>query len=352
MSTSTSQSEQSMEIITPPADIGTRTLVDKAAQFVSKKGLEFETKIIDSYPTDAKFNFLRSTADPCHAYYKHKLAEYSSQNQDGATDESDIKIFHAPPDVTTTAIVETTSCLVSQFGSEFEMMVKDSNTDDARFNFLKSSEDPYNVLYKQKLDEYSLDPRNAYYQHKLAESISKYHREATPPMDIKIFHTLQMSKLEPLLTNWRFWFPNLVFLRKLSQYCLKDPDRVPKVEPYPPPQSQFSLQSQRLVLPNLLQFRLVKGMTFEELDTVKVTAQFVAWYGDDFRGFLMERVMTEPQFEFMRATDYRFSFYNEFVVAYSQVLNPPKYLKDKLRGRAAYTVIGHLLITMSEEEIS
>ncbi|KAG7616197.1 SWAP/Surp [Arabidopsis thaliana x Arabidopsis arenosa] len=278
MSTSTLQSEQSMEIITPPADIGTRTLVDKAAQFVSKKGLEFETKIIDSYPTDAKFNFLRSTADPCHAYYKHKLAEYSSQNQDGATDESDIKIFHAPPNVTTTAIVETTSCLVSQFGSEFEMMVKDSNTDDARFNFLKSSEDPYNVLYKQKLDEYSLDPRDAYYQHKLAESISKYHREATP--------------------------------------------------------------------------KLVKEMTFEELDTVKVTAQFVAWYGDDFRGFLMERVMTEPQFEFMKATDYRFSFYNEFVVAYSQVLNPPKYLKDKLRGRAAYTVIGHLLITMSEEEIS
>ncbi|CAD5328094.1 unnamed protein product [Arabidopsis thaliana] len=280
MSTSTLQSEQSMEIITPPADIGTRTLVDKAAQFVSKKGLEFETKIIDSYPTDAKFNFLRSTADPCHTYYKHKLAEYSSQNQDGATDESDIKIFHAPPNVTTTAIVETTSCLVSQFGSEFEMMVKDSNTDDARFNFLKSSEDPYNVLYKQKLDDYT------------------------------------------------------------------------KVEPYPPPQSQFSLQSQRLVLPNLLQFRLVKEMTFEELDTVKVTAQFVAWYGDDFRGFLMERVMTEPQFEFMKATDYRFSFYNEFVVAYSQVLNPPKYLKDKLRGRAAYTVIGHLLITMSEEEIS
>lgn len=359
------QSEQSMELFRSPADIRTRTMVENAALYVSKNGLESETKIIASYPTDARFNFLRSSADPCHAYYKHKLAEYLAQNQDGATDDSGIKILLAPQDVTTTTIVDRTSRLVSKFGSEFELMVIASNTDDARFNFLRSSADPYHALYQQKLAQYRADPRDTYYQHKLAESISKNQNGATP-MDIKIFHAPPdvqtaaiVNKMAFLVSKYGCEFKLMVmasnkndarfnflwtspmdrvhaaFHRKLDQYCLKDHDRVPHVEPYPPP-SQFRVQSQKLVLPNLLQFRLLKGMTLEELDTVKVTAQFVAWYGDDFRGDLMERVMTNHQFEFMKPTDYRFAFFNEFVAAYSQVLNPPKYLKDKLRKSAAY----------------
>ncbi|XP_020874899.1 probable splicing factor 3A subunit 1 [Arabidopsis lyrata subsp. lyrata] len=270
------QSEQnnseatSIETIQPPLDIITRTIIESTARSVSKNGLELEKKIIAS-STDPRFNFLRNTEDPCHGYYKRKLAEYSAQNQDDSTNEPNIKIFHAPKDVPTTSIVDTTARLVSKFGLEFEMMVKESNTDDERFNFLKSSEDPYHALYKQKLDEYASDPRDEYYQRKIAECYS--------------------------------------------------PSRV---------------QSQRLDLPNFLDCRVLEGMTLEELDTVKVTGQFVAWYGDVFRGKLMERVMMNHQFEFMKQTDYRFSFFNEFVVGYSQVLNPPKYLKDKLNNNAAY----------------
>ncbi|XP_010436568.1 PREDICTED: splicing factor 3A subunit 1-like [Camelina sativa] len=180
MSTSTqneSQSEQnnqgsrSIEIIEPPADTIIRTFNENTARAVSKNGSELERKLIDPNPNDARLNFLRNSSDPCHAYYKHKLAEHVTRIQNGATEGPDIKIFHAPPYVTATTIFDTTARLVSKFGSEFESMVRDSNTDDARFNFLNSSseEDPCHALYQQKLAEYSSDPRYSYYSHKLTE---------------------------------------------------------------------------------------------------------------------------------------------------------------------------------------
>ncbi|CAE6194103.1 unnamed protein product [Arabidopsis arenosa] len=369
------QSEQnnseatSIETIEPPADIITRTIVESTARSVSKNGLELERKIIAS-STDPRFNFLRNTEDPCHRYYKHKLAEYSAQNQDDSTNEPNIKIFHAPKDVPTTSIVDTAARLVSKFGLEFEMMVKDSNTDDERFNFLKSSEHPYHALYKQKLDEYASDPRDEYYQRKIAECYVQNRKGATDvsyPMDIKIFHAPPdaqtaaiVDRVAFLVSKYGWQFKMMVmasntndarfdflmsspdvdlaqdyYQNRLGAYCHQNHDKVPHLVP-PYTHSQSRVQSQRLVLPNFLDCRVLEGMTLEELDTVKVTGQFVAWYGDVFRGKLMERVMMNHQFEFMKQTDYRFSFFNEFVVGYSQVLNPPKYLKDKLNNNAAY----------------
>jgi splicing factor 3A subunit 1 len=79
-------------IIHPPPYI--RTIVDKTSQFVNKKGLEFEKRIIVSNAGNAKFNFLNSS-DPYHAYYQHKLAEFRAQNQSsvpqpGDSDRNDV----------------------------------------------------------------------------------------------------------------------------------------------------------------------------------------------------------------------------------------------------------------------
>ncbi|CAH8276540.1 unnamed protein product [Arabidopsis lyrata] len=336
------QSEQnnseatSIETIQPPLDIITRTIIESTARSVSKNGLELEKKIIAS-STDPRFNFLRNTEDPCHGYYKRKLAEYSAQNQDDSTNEPNIKIFHAPKDVPTTSIVDTTARLVSKFGLEFEMMVKESNTDDERFNFLKSSEDPYHALYKQKLDEYASDPRDEYYQRKIAECYVQNRNGATDvsyPMDIKIFHAPPdaqtpaiVDRVAFLVSKYGWQFKMMVMASNTNDarfdFLMSSPDVDPAQAYYQRRLTEYYC-------------RVLEGMTLEELDTVKVTGQFVAWYGDVFRGKLMERVMMNHQFEFMKQTDYRFSFFNEFVVGYSQVLNPPKYLKDKLNNNAAY----------------
>lgn len=63
-------------IIYPPPDI--RALADKTAQFVARNGRSFERKIAGE-TVSVKFSFLRPS-DPYHAYYEHKVSEFTEQN--------------------------------------------------------------------------------------------------------------------------------------------------------------------------------------------------------------------------------------------------------------------------------
>ncbi|VYS66065.1 unnamed protein product [Arabidopsis thaliana] len=67
---------------------------------------------------------------------------------------------------------------------------------------------------------------------------------------------------------------------------------------------------------------LTRGVTFtrNELDTIKLTAQFVAVYGTLFRTELMKRVFISPKFDFLKSTDSKCSFYLRLVDGYSRVL--------------------------------
>ena len=60
-------------IIYPPPEV--RNIVDKTAGFVGRNGPEFEARIRQNEINNAKFNFLNS-ADPYHAYYRHKVKEF------------------------------------------------------------------------------------------------------------------------------------------------------------------------------------------------------------------------------------------------------------------------------------
>jgi len=62
-------------LIIPPPDI--RAIVDKTASFVARNGVDFENKIKEREMANIRFNFL-SPADPYHAYYKGKIAQYES----------------------------------------------------------------------------------------------------------------------------------------------------------------------------------------------------------------------------------------------------------------------------------
>lgn len=232
------------------------------------------------------------------------------------------------------------------FGSDFKMMVIESSMDDTRFNFLRNSADGYHALFEKKLAQFRLaDPGYEDYHRKFVECYVLYRKGVTDVsdgMDIKVFHAPPevrqatiVDKVAFLVSKYAWEFKLLVmgsntkdprfeflmaspedpiqvsYQRRLSRYCFQNHDKVPRLAPYT--QSKPRVQSQRLVLPNLLQCRLLKGMTFTELDTVKVTAQFVAWYGDAFRGKLMERVMMDNQFEFMKQTDYMFAFFTAYM---------------------------------------
>ncbi|EOA37486.1 hypothetical protein CARUB_v10011640mg [Capsella rubella] len=69
-------------IIYPPK--GIKDIIERTALFVSKLGLVFENKVKAEKASKVNFNFLKND-DPYHAFYLHKLSEYSAQKQDGAT---------------------------------------------------------------------------------------------------------------------------------------------------------------------------------------------------------------------------------------------------------------------------
>ncbi|VDP93707.1 unnamed protein product [Echinostoma caproni] len=61
-------------IIYPPPEV--RNIVDKTASFVARNGPDFESRIRQNEINNPKFNFL-NPPDPYHAYYQHKVREFT-----------------------------------------------------------------------------------------------------------------------------------------------------------------------------------------------------------------------------------------------------------------------------------
>ncbi|PPR87909.1 hypothetical protein GOBAR_AA32780 [Gossypium barbadense] len=102
----------------------------------------------------------------------------------------------------------------------------------------------------------------------------------------------------------------------------------------PDPASLFRMPVRKnLEPPEAAQYtvRLPEGITGEELDIIKLTAQFVARNGKSFLTGLTSREINNPQFNFLRPTHSMFTFFTELADAYSKVLMPPKGLTEKLR---------------------
>lgn len=78
--------------------------------------------------------------------------------------------------------------------------------------------------------------------------------------------------------------------------------------------------------------RLPEGITGEELDIIKLTAQFVARNGKSFLTSLTSREISNPQFHFLKPTHSMFTFFTALADAYSKVLMPPKGLTGKLEN--------------------
>ncbi|ONM31199.1 putative splicing factor 3A subunit 1 [Zea mays] len=89
--------------------------------------------------------------------------------------------------------------------------------------------------------------------------------------------------------------------------------------------------------------RLPEGITGEELDIIKLTAQFVARNGKNFLTSLAQRESNNMQFHFIRPTHSMFPFFTELTDAYSRVLRPaegvPALLKELREGSKDLTTV-------------
>lgn len=208
-----------------------------------------------------------------------------------ATHTRTIGIIYPPPDIRN--IVDKTAQFVAKNGPEFEKRIIANNEGNAKFNFLRSS-----------------DPYHAYYQHRLAEARAQNQSSATQP-----------TQTDPA--------PESV----TSAPAADAVDAAPK----PDPSAPFRTVRKALEPPEAEQYtvRLPEGITGEELDIIKLTAQFVARNGKSFLTGLTSRESTNPQFHFLRPTHSMFMFFTSLADAYSKVLMPPKGLTDKLKNSVA-----------------
>ncbi|CAA7021806.1 unnamed protein product [Microthlaspi erraticum] len=132
----------STQVLPPPY---IRSTIEKTAKFVSKHGLEFETRIIACNVKSSIFKFL-STSDPYHAFYQHKLSEYRAQNQNESeatnfNDEDEEYTVILPEGITDQELdtIKFTVQVVARNGRSFlvELTRREIDNSEHHFHFKK-----------------------------------------------------------------------------------------------------------------------------------------------------------------------------------------------------------------------
>ncbi|KAK9056137.1 hypothetical protein SSX86_027226 [Deinandra increscens subsp. villosa] len=196
-----------------------------------------------------------------------------------ATHTRAIGIIHPPQDIRT--IVDKTAQFVAKSGPEIEKRIIIDYARKHHFNFLHSS-----------------DPYHTYYQHRLSE-----------------FRSQNQAPMQQPATP-----------ADCCMDAIKKTDPSPKFRPVkkvldPPEAEQYTIWVQEGII-----------ITCEELDVIKLTAQFVALKGESFLTGLAFRESNNPQFHFLKPTHSLNMLFKSLADAYLKVLRPPKGLIDKLRN--------------------
>ncbi|KAG7550403.1 SWAP/Surp [Arabidopsis thaliana x Arabidopsis arenosa] len=140
----------------------------------------------------------------------------------------------------------------------------------------------------------------------------EYSDRLPPPVHLSVLMN-QLKQMQPPLGS------------QLTEYRPHSQDGPQDIQP-DAPATQLDLVPLRdpPLEPRNRAFTLPAGITLKELGIIKFTALFVARYGEAFR----QRLVTHPQFEFLKPTDGRFCFFfYRLVHAYSRVLRLSKKMR-------------------------
>ncbi|GAB4850664.1 hypothetical protein Ancab_029975 [Ancistrocladus abbreviatus] len=234
-----------------------------------------------------------SMDDGTETEVQNKANMQNSAPMSVATHTRTIGIIHPPPDIRN--IVDKTAQFVAKNGPEFEKRIIANNAGNAKFNFLNAS-DPYHAYYQHRLSEFR------------AQNQATVQQPPSQPSDSAAPESVPAAPADGIVAAEK-----------------------------PDPSAQFRPIRKVLEPPEAEQYtvRLPEGITGEELDIIKLTAQFVARNGKSFLTGLTSREMSNPQFHFLKPTHSMFMFFTALADAYSKVLMPPKGLTDKLRKSVA-----------------
>ncbi|DBA99991.1 hypothetical protein WJX77_008545 [Trebouxia sp. C0004] len=189
-----------------------------------------------------------------------------------------IGLIQPPPDIR--AIVDKTAQFVAKNGTQFEGRILANEKDNPKFNFLRTA-----------------DPYHAYYRHMVTEDQKGTH-------GAKPAAAAQSDQ------------------QTAEQQQLAAGPAAGAVTVEPPEEEKYSVH-------------VPEGLTYFDLDLIKMTAQFVARNGKGFLTGLAGKEHSNPQFMFLKPTHSMFGFFTSLCDAYSRVLMPDKGLMQKLHQDAS-----------------
>ncbi|KAJ3275958.1 splicing factor 3a, subunit 1 [Terramyces sp. JEL0728] len=189
-------------------------------------------------------------------------------------EEEPENIIYPPPDIKgkvklTSVICDKTAAIVGKNGPGFEDKIREKQTYNPKFCFLFPN-DPYFVYYQWKVKKAK--------EQKEAEKTQKPEKEEKP-----VGQTPAQQEM-PAMANI----------------------------PLPPPQYEFLLE--------------IPSITKQDMDILKLTAQYVARNGASFMTDLGQREQKNFQFDFLRPSHSLYPYFTRLVDQFSRTLIPPPHI--------------------------
>ena len=228
-----------------------------------------------------------------------ELIEQPENNNKSLLGEG-ISMIYPPPE--TKKVIDKAATLVAQYGIQVETSMKE----DPNFSFINKT-DSYYPYYQMKiseakeelkknLKEICLKKNNEFLNKKRKEDKTELEKEAKELLKEAMQDKINLLKTEKNLES----------------------DKEKKIEEIP--QSLFSV-----IPPNI---------SGQELDIIKISAQFVAKNGQKFLSDLIRREKDNPQFDFMKPQHTLFGFFTFLVGCYAKILNNKNEILTKIEKYA------------------
>mmetsp|Transcript_7963 Transcript_7963/g.10953 ORF Transcript_7963/g.10953 Transcript_7963/m.10953 type:complete len:624 (+) Transcript_7963:38-1909(+) len=204
-----------------------------------------------------------------------------------------------PPDIK--IIIDRTASFVARIGPDFEKRIFEKEKGEPKFNFLKPT-DIFHTYYRNRIQAYK-------------EELANEQGVSAPQTDVSV----ATQPIQAVQTGAAVQEPPKYGPTGLVQRILNITRKL-KAENKPPEKP----------IPDLFILDVPHDISAQDLDIMKLTAQYVAKNGHQFQVGLMNREAKNSQFDFLKQGDPFHNFFLSLVEAYTRCLVPPKGLADKL----------------------
>ena len=228
-----------------------------------------------------------------------ELIEQTENNNNSLLGEG-ISMIYPPPE--TKKVIDKAATLVAQYGIQVETSMKE----DPNFSFINKT-DSYYPYYQMKIKEEKDELKKKFkeiYSKQNNEFLNKKRKEDKTELEKEAKELLKEAMQDKI---------NLLKSEKNLEF-----DKDKKIEDIP--QSIFSV-----IPPNI---------SGQELDIIKISAQFVAKNGQKFLSDLIRREKDNPQFDFMKPQHTLFGFFTFLVGCYAKILNNKNEILTKIEKYA------------------